>query len=136
MKLLGTTGALALLIAATAPLPSLAQQADAHGIGRTELVRHAFDGNRDAIQVRVDFGPHAAFPRHTHPGVEIAHVLAGTIEYALDGKTVVLKTGESLYIPEGVAHSARNVGAGNAAELATYLVARDKPAVVIDGPLR
>lgn len=136
MKTVGIHGALALLIAAAAPLPSLAQQLDAQGIGRTELVRHDFDGNREAIQVKVDFGPHAAFPRHAHPGVEIAHVLAGTIEYALDGKTVVLKTGESLYIPAGVVHSARNVGAGNAAELATYVVAKGKPAVVLDGAAR
>lgn len=136
MKTVGIHGALALLIAAAAPLPSLAQQLDAQGIGRTELVRHDFDGNREAIQVRVDFGPHAAFPRHAHLGVEIAHVLAGTIEYALDGKAVVLNTGESLYIPAGVVHSARNVGAGNAAELATYVVAKGQPAVVLDGAAR
>jgi anti-sigma factor ChrR (cupin superfamily) len=49
----------------------------ANGIGRTGAVRHDVDGQREAIPVRVDFGPHASFPAHSHPGVEIAYVLEG-----------------------------------------------------------
>jgi quercetin dioxygenase-like cupin family protein len=133
-----TRTTLALLALSLGTLPAMAQQLDANGIGRTELVRHDVDATRDAtreaIQVRVDFGPGVAFPRHSHPGVEIAHVLQGTIEYVLDGKKVLLKTGETVYIPEGVVHSARNVGGGNAAELATYIVAKNKPVVVLAKP--
>jgi quercetin dioxygenase-like cupin family protein len=133
-----TRTTLALLALSLGTLPAMAQQLDANGIGRTELVRHDFDATRDAtreaIQVRVDFGPGVAFPRHSHPGVEIAHVLQGTIEYVLDGKPVVLKTGETVYIPAGVVHSARNVGGGNAAELATYVVEKNKPVVVLAKP--
>lgn len=128
-------GALALAFAAGAmPLPSMAQKLDAHGIGRTEAVRHDFDAGREAIQVKVDFGPHVAFPKHHHPGVEIAYVLKGTIEYTLDGKTVVLKAGDSLYIPAGTVHGARNAGTTLASELATYIVDKDKPIVVLDAP--
>ena len=129
-----TRTTLALLALTLATLPSMAQQLDANGIGRTELVRHDFDATREALQVRVDFGPGVAFPRHSHPGVEIAHVEQGTIEYDLDGKRVLLKTGETVYIPAGVVHAARNVGGGNAAELATYIVEKNKPVVVLAKP--
>lgn len=111
---------------------ALAQQFDANGIARTEIVRHDIgDAAHEAIQVRVDFAPGAAFPRHTHPGTEIAYVAAGTMEYQLnDQPPVTLQTGEALFIPEGTIHSARNVGAGNASELATYVVEKGKPIVV------
>jgi len=112
--------------------PAFAQQFDAHGIARTETVRHDIgDAAHEAVQVRVDFAPGAAFPRHTHPGTEIAYVVAGTMEYQLnDQPPVTLQTGQSLFIPEGTIHSARNVGAGNASELATYVVQKG-PAIVV-----
>jgi quercetin dioxygenase-like cupin family protein len=136
MKAFGINGALALLaaVAVVMPAASMAQTLDANGIGRTEAVRHDFDGGREAIQVKVDFGPHASFPKHSHPGVEIAYVLEGTMEYELNGKAVVLKAGDALYIPAGTVHSARNLGASNAAELATYVVDKNKPVVVLDKP--
>jgi len=57
-------------------------------------------------------------------------VLKGTLEYRLDGKApVTLQAGESLFIPAGVAHSARNVGSGKASELATYVVRKGEPLV-------
>jgi quercetin dioxygenase-like cupin family protein len=73
--------------------------------------------------VRVDFGPGAAFGRHTHPGEEIAYVIEGALEYQVEGKPpVTLEAGEVLFIPAGTIHAARNVGKGNGAELATYIV--------------
>ena len=44
---------------------------------------------------------------------------------------VTLKAGEVLFIPAGTIHAATNVGSGNAAELATYLVEKGKPLVVL-----
>ena len=43
------------------------------------------------------------------------------------GPPVTLKAGESLFIPAGYNHVANNVGSGNAAELATYIVEKGKP---------
>jgi quercetin dioxygenase-like cupin family protein len=123
--------AAALLIAASlAPLLAQAQQPP--GIGRTQALRHDLGSHgREVLQVRVDFAPGAAFGMHTHPGEEIAYVLEGTLEYQFEGKPpVTLKAGDSLFIPAGAAHAARNVGSGNAAELATYLVEKGKPLVV------
>ena len=128
MKLLYTTLLAAAGLCAGA---AGAQQFDASGIARTETVRRPFDGGREAIQVRVDFAEHAAFPKHSHPGVEIAYVLSGTVEYELDGKTIRLQAGESLYIPPGAVHAAKNAGTGVSAELATYIVEKGKPIVVL-----
>lgn len=102
------------------------------GIGRTEVVRHDVGSTgQEAIQVRVDFAPGAAFGKHSHPGIEIAYVLEGTMEYQLAGQPpVTLKAGESLFIPEGTVHAAKNVGSGKASELATYFVQKNKQIVV------
>jgi len=106
-------------------------QAQKPAIGRTELThRELGDSVREVIQTRVDFAPGAAFPKHSHPGVEVAYVLEGSLEYQVDGKPpVTLKTGDSLFIPAGTIHSARNVGGSNASELATYVVEKGKPLV-------
>lgn len=122
-----------LLAAATLLSPAAsAQKFDAKGIARTETVREEFDSHREAIQVRVDFAQGASFPKHSHPGVEIAYVLSGTVEYEMNGKTFQLKAGESLYIPAGASHSAKNAGTGTSSELATYLVEKNAPIVILD----
>ena len=102
-------------------------------ITRTDVQRHDLGvPGREVIQVRVDFAPGAAFGEHSHPGAEIAYVLEGTLEYQLEGKPpVTLKAGEALFIPAGTIHAAKNVGSGNAAELATYIVEKGKPLVVL-----
>jgi quercetin dioxygenase-like cupin family protein len=101
-------------------------------IQRTDLVQNDIDvPGHEAIQVRVDFAPGASAPKHNHPGEEIAYVIEGALEYQLDGqKPVTLKAGQSLFIPTGVAHSARNVGDGRASELATYIATKGSPLVV------
>ena len=77
------------------------------GIMRTDVLRHDLGvPGREVIQVRVDFAPEVAFGRHSHPGAEIAYVLEGTLEYELEGKSVTIKAGESLFIPSGAIHAA------------------------------
>ena len=106
------------------------------GVTRTDLLREDLSvPGREVIQVRVDFAPGVAFPPHSHPGEEIAYVIEGLLEYQFDGKPpVTLKAGEVLFIPAGTIHSAKNVGHGSAAELATYLVEKGKPLVAF-GPV-
>jgi quercetin dioxygenase-like cupin family protein len=67
------------------------------GITRTDLQRHDLGTTgREAIQVRVDFAPGAAFGKHTHPGEEIIYVLEGSLEYQVEGNPpVTLKAGEA-----------------------------------------
>jgi quercetin dioxygenase-like cupin family protein len=108
-------------------------QAQQSGIGRIEVLRRDLgQTGREVIQVRVDFAPGAAFGMHTHPGEEVAYVPEGSLEYQFEGKPpITLKAGDSLFIPTGMPHAARNVGSVNAAELATYLVEKGKPLVVL-----
>ena len=125
--------AMAALIVASGLALNMAQS-QRPGVTRADLLRHdlAVSG-REAIQVRVDFAPGVGFPPHSHPGEEIAYVIEGLLEYRFEGKPpVTLKAGEALFIPAGTIHSAKNVGSGNAAELATYIVEKGKPLVVLD----
>lgn len=102
------------------------------GIKRTDLLRADLTvPGRETVQVRVDFAPGASFGRHSHPGEEIAYVIEGTLEYEIDGKTVTLKAGETLFIPAGTVHAAKNVGKANGSELATYIVEKGKPLVTL-----
>ena len=108
-------------------------QSQQPGVRRTDLLRHDLGvPGREVIQVRVDLAPGVAFPPHSHPGEEIAFVIEGLLEYRLEGRPpVTLKAGEALFIPAGTIHSAKNVGSGNAAGLATYLVDKGKPLVAL-----
>jgi quercetin dioxygenase-like cupin family protein len=103
------------------------------GITRTDVQRHDLGvPGREVIQVRVDFAPGVAFPNHSHPGEEIAYVLEGSLEYQFEGKPpVTLKAGDALFIPAGTNHTAKNVGSVNAVELATYIVEKGKPLLVL-----
>jgi quercetin dioxygenase-like cupin family protein len=102
-------------------------------IKRADLQRHDLSvPGREAVQVRVEIAPGVSFPKHTHPGEEIIYVLEGALEYQVEGKApVTLKTGDVLFIPAGAIHSARNAGKSNGAELATYVVEKGKPLVVL-----
>jgi len=103
------------------------------GVKRTDLQRQDLSApGREVVQVRVDIAPGVTAPRHSHPGEEIVYAIEGSIEYELEGrKPVTLKAGEVLFIPTGVVHSAKNVGDVNGAELATYIVEKGKPLVVL-----
>jgi quercetin dioxygenase-like cupin family protein len=119
----------ALLIACSA---LQAQTAQPPGVTRTELQRHDLGmSGREAIQVRVALAPGVAFPDHSHPGEEIIYVLEGSLEYRVDGRPVTLGPGGVLFIPAGIVHSARNVGSTHADELATYIVEKGRPLVVL-----
>jgi quercetin dioxygenase-like cupin family protein len=108
-------------------------QAQLSGTRRIDLQRHDLSApGREVIQARVEIDPGVTAAKHWHPGEEIIYVLEGLLEYQLEGKPpVTLKAGDVLFIPAGVVHSAKNVGSGNGAELATYVVEKGKPLVTV-----
>ena len=122
--------AMLIVASGSARQPALAQQ---QGVKRTELQRYDLSvPGREVIQVRVDLDPGVTFPQHLHPGDEIIYVLEGVWEYQVEGKGAMrLKAGEVLFIPAGVKHGAKNVGSGKGSELATYIVEKGKPLVVL-----
>lgn len=124
----------ALLIATRLALPvAQAQEVSLGDIKRTNLLRSDLSApGREVIQVLVEFGPGVEAARHSHPGEELVYVTEGTLEYRLDGKPPqIVKAGEVVFIPHGVPHAVKNVGAGRAAELATYIVEKGKPLLIL-----
>jgi quercetin dioxygenase-like cupin family protein len=105
----------------------------APGLRRTDLQHHDLSvPGREVIQNRVDIGPEAPYVRHKHPGEEVIYVLEGTLQYDIDGQpSITAGAGEALIVPAETVHAVRNVGTGNAAELATYVVEKGKPFLVL-----
>lgn len=121
-----------LIIGAAAAMQTQTPPARPPGTTRTDLQRHDLSvSGWESLQALVSFAPGSSFPRHKHPGEEIIYVTQGTIEYEVAGKPVTMKAGEVLFIPYGVVHAARNPGAEPAAELATYIIEKGKPLVVL-----
>jgi quercetin dioxygenase-like cupin family protein len=105
----------------------------APGLWRTDLQHHDLSvPGREVIQNRVELGPEAPAVRHKHPGEEIIYILEGSLEYSIDGQEPrTYEAGEALLVPAETVHSVRNVGDGNASELATYFVEKGKPFLVV-----
>jgi quercetin dioxygenase-like cupin family protein len=105
----------------------------APGLWRTDLQHHDLSiPGREVIQNRVEIGPEAPLVRHWHPGEEIIYVLEGSLEYQIDGEEPkTYEAGEALTVPAERIHAVRNVGSGPAAELATYVVEKGKPFLVV-----
>jgi quercetin dioxygenase-like cupin family protein len=131
--LMKTTQGMAIVSLVACALLAQPARAQQTGIKRTDLQRHDLSASgREAVQVRVDIEPGVAFPRHTHPGEEIIYVLAGSLEYDLEGRPpVTLKAGDVLFVPAGTVHAAKNVGSDTASELATYVVEKGKPLLTL-----
>jgi quercetin dioxygenase-like cupin family protein len=128
-KKFGTVIAAALIALGTVAATAQGQQ----GVRRTDLQRHnlSIEG-RETVQARIDIAPGVTAPWHRHPGEEVIYVIEGTLEYQLEGQNpATFKAGEVLFIPAGVAHKAHNPGTTNGAELATYIVEKGKPLVVL-----
>lgn len=120
------------LLMATSSSAASVQKQMAQGIKRTDLQREDLSASgREVVQVRVDFAPGAIAPEHSHPGEEIVYAIEGEMEYRVEGRApITLTAGDVLFIPAGAIHGVTNVGHGNAAELATYIVEKGKPLVV------
>ncbi len=130
MKTYALVAAAALIATASlAPLAAQSQEPSLGDIKRTHLMKEDLSiPGREVIQVRVDFPPGVVAARHNHPGEELVYLIEGELEYRLDGKPpVILRAGDVLLIPYGTHHAVKNIGTGNAAELATYIVENGKP---------
>jgi len=110
-----------------------AARAQLPGTHRIDLQRHDLSlPGREVVQARVELDPGVTSGKHWHPGEEIVYVLEGSLEYQVeDQPTVTLEAGGVLFIPARANHTAKNVGSGPGVELATYVVEKGKPLVVL-----
>jgi quercetin dioxygenase-like cupin family protein len=106
-------------VAAQAPAPfkrTVLQQGDLSAPGR------------EAVMALAEIQPAAAAGRHTHPGEEIAYVLAGPVVIEIDGKPAkTYQTGEVFMIPPGAVHNAKNPGPAAVKIVSTYVIEKGKP---------
>ena len=124
-------GAVAIAVAGLLGIQSL--NAQQPGFKRVELQRGDLSvAGREAVVVRVEFDPDGMVGRHTHPGEEVTCVLEGELQFEMDGQPArTMKAGDSIIIPAGTAHAARNIGKTKAMVLATYIVEKGKPLATI-----
>lgn len=103
------------------------------GLNRIDLQQRDLSvPGRLVTQNRVELSPEAPAFRHKHPGEEITYVLDGSVEYLIDGHApATYNAGDALTVPPETVHSVRNVGSGVAALLATYIVQKGKPFLVV-----
>jgi quercetin dioxygenase-like cupin family protein len=112
---------------------SAVEQQQPPGITRVDLQQHDLSApGREVIQNRVEISPEAPLFKHFHPGGEIIYVLEGELEYLIEGEEPrTVTAGEALMVPAEAVHAVRNVGSGNAADLATYVVEKGKPLITL-----
>jgi quercetin dioxygenase-like cupin family protein len=74
------------------------------------------------------FAPGESVPAHTHDGVELTVVVAGSLELTeRGGGTRTYRAGESFSVRRGVVHEARNAGPGNVEIAVTYVLDKGAP---------
>lgn len=80
--------------------------------GRLEWMVSGALGNSEKLTVgRCYIRPGEQNPRHYHPNCdEVLHVLQGTIVHSIDDETFEMGPGDTVSIPSGAVHNARNVG--------------------------
>src|SRR5262245_19009377 len=78
---------------------------------------------REAVMALAELQPGAASGRHSHPGEELAYIVAGPVVIEMDGKGAkTYQTGEVFMIPAGAIHNARNTGTQIAKIVGTYVI--------------
>jgi quercetin dioxygenase-like cupin family protein len=80
-------------------------------------------GNTDYLTLgRCILYPNQANPRHYHPNCdEVLTVIQGKIRHTwINGEDVEMSEGDTITIPRGMMHQARNIGPGNAVLLIAF----------------
>jgi quercetin dioxygenase-like cupin family protein len=62
--------------------------------------------------MEVRFAAGAAGYEHSHVHEQISYCVAGRFEYSLDGRTLLLSEGESVYVPSNTRHGAKALDQG------------------------
>jgi quercetin dioxygenase-like cupin family protein len=85
---------------------------DPQAWGRLEWMVSGAIGNSDTMTVgRCTIDPGQQNPPHYHPNCdEVLHVVSGTIDHRLGDEQLPMSAGDTISIPAGTVHNARNVG--------------------------
>lgn len=105
-------------------------QQPAPAIKRTVLQRADDPGSAkyEAVMAVAEIPAGGTSGRHSHPGIELAYVLEGSVIVTHDGeKPMTLKAGDVIKNPVGGIHNATNPGTKPVKILAVYIVEKGKP---------
>lgn len=80
------------------------------------VLRRYVSGEKMTV-AQVAFAPHSATEPHRHENEQFTFVLSGALEFTVEGRTILVRAGESLYLAANEFHGAR---------------ALDEPATVLD----
>ncbi|WP_410793138.1 cupin domain-containing protein [Kribbella sp. C-35] len=96
--------------------------------GKLEWMVSGAIGNSDTMTVgRCTIEPGQQNPPHHHPNCdEILHVVSGTIDHRLGDRQLPMSAGDTISIPVGTVHNARNVGSEPAVLLIAFSTAERK----------
>lgn len=106
--------------------PGVAEAAD-QPVKRTELLRADITNveGREGVAYIAEIVPGGVGGKHTHPGDEFVYMLEGSIIIEPEGKEpVTVKAGETMHLPEGLVHSARNGSDSAPAKALVFLVSQ------------
>ena len=89
---------------------------------RTILQQSDVPGSNYTVVMAVtEIAANMTAARHTHPGSEVAYMLAGEAEFNIEGQVKRVKAGESFRLEPGVKHSVKN-GPATTRILAIYTI--------------
>jgi quercetin dioxygenase-like cupin family protein len=86
--------------------------------------------NAGPTQVQLRGGiykPGEGVPLHVHPGVEMAYVVQGTIEFRMNGQVLIKHAGDTTLIPRGTPHAAKSLGPETARVVSAFVVDQGQP---------
>ena len=102
------------------------------GLTRTDLQRHDLSPpGREVIQNRVEIAPDAPRPATCIRARRSSTCSKGRWSTSSTAGPRRFQAGEVLTVPPEPVHSAKNVGSRNGTELATYIVEKGKPLLVL-----
>jgi quercetin dioxygenase-like cupin family protein len=68
-----------------------------------EISRRFISGDRVTV-ARFELKRGGVVPMHTHDNEQVTFVISGALKFAIDGREVIVKSGEVLQIPGAVPH--------------------------------
>ena len=107
---------------------AVAQQAQQGLLKRAVLQTGDFPPGYETVMVIAEMEPGSCSGWHTHPGLESTYFLEGEVLIHFAGKPdLVVKAGQPLRIPPGLAHNDCNVSGKPFKALAHYIIEKGKP---------
>ncbi|PYI50545.1 cupin domain-containing protein [Paenibacillus flagellatus] len=69
--------------------------------------RKIFEPGQSIMMMEVHFEEGAEGYVHSHPHEQMSYCLKGALEFTVDGKTTVLRAGDTIVIPGGAKHGTK-----------------------------